>query len=98
MGSMRRISASAAAGFMSWGVNYIYISNRPLSTLKEGAGAYNILSIVIFDLLDIGVDQWFFVPTLNAEFFLACKSCGGQEDVFYHGDNAVVFDNFGDCF
>lgn len=98
MGSMRRIRASAAAGFMSWGVNYINISNVSLSTLKEGAGPYNILCVVVFDLLDIGVDQWFLVPAFNAEFLLACKSCSWEEDVFYHGDNAVVFDNFGDCF
>lgn len=33
-------------------------------------------------MLNVGVDQWFFVPALKAEFLLACKSCDGEEDVY----------------
>lgn len=39
---------------------------------------YHIVCVVILELLDVGVDEGFFITAFHAEFLLAGKSGGGE--------------------
>jgi hypothetical protein len=57
---------------------------------------YNIVCVIILELLNVGVDQGLGIPAFNAEFLCACESGRGKENKFNQGDNAVVFNDFRD--
>lgn len=49
----------------------------------EALTTYNIVCVIILELLDVGVDQRLSIAALDAEFLLARESGGGKEDKFH---------------
>lgn len=59
---------------------------------------YNIVCVIVLELLDVGVNQRLGVAAFDTEFLLASESGSGKEDEFHQGNNTIVFNDFRGCF
>lgn len=59
---------------------------------------YNVVCVIIFELLDVSVDERFVIPACHAEFLLASEGGCGEQDELHHGNYAIVLDDSRDRF
>lgn len=59
------------------------VSNRAVSLGLEALATYNIVCVIILELLNVGVDQRLRIAAFDTEFLVARESGGGKEDEFH---------------
>jgi hypothetical protein len=59
------------------------VSNFAIFTLFGASVTYNIVCVIILELLDVGVDQGLSIAAFDTEFLVACKTSGRKEDKFH---------------